>query len=199
MSKAKEATASTMILKYLNVQNRPYSAQDITANLQREHGFGKTAVIKALEQLAEDGSIKEKLYGKQKVYFANQEQFPAVSEEQLNKLDEKVIRLSQDLQKSQQACRDLDADFHSLSSAMTTTEAESVAADLREECRTLQERLDKIHESSSNVTTVEKEEATDLISAILEGYPNTKKQLFVSAFLFNTGLTIVIEYIYNKS
>ena len=40
---------------------------------------------------------------------STQEQFAAVSEEQLNKLDEKVIRLSQDLQKNQQACRDLDA------------------------------------------------------------------------------------------
>uniref|UniRef100_UPI00358E29D5 homologous-pairing protein 2 homolog isoform X2 n=1 Tax=Myxine glutinosa TaxID=7769 RepID=UPI00358E29D5 len=196
MSKAKEATASTVVLNYLNVQNRPYSAQDITANLQREHAFGKTAVIKALEQLAEDGSIKEKLYGKQKVYFANQEQFSAVSEEQLKILDEKVIQLSQDLQKNQQACRDLDTDFRSLSSAMTTKEAESVAVDLKEECRILQERLDKIHESSSNITTVEKEEvyahqkkyvmawrkrkrmATDLIGAILEGYPKTKKQFF---------------------
>lgn len=30
------------------------------------------AVVKALEQLAQQGHIREKVYGKQKVYFADQ-------------------------------------------------------------------------------------------------------------------------------
>ena len=30
------------------------------------------AVVKALEQLAQQGKIKEKMYGKQKIYFADQ-------------------------------------------------------------------------------------------------------------------------------
>ena len=30
------------------------------------------AVVKALEQLAQQGKIKEKVYGKQKIYFADQ-------------------------------------------------------------------------------------------------------------------------------
>jgi 26S proteasome regulatory subunit (ATPase 3-interacting protein) len=29
-------------------------------------------VVKALEQLAQQGKIKEKMYGKQKIYFADQ-------------------------------------------------------------------------------------------------------------------------------
>ena len=125
--------ASGILLKYLQEQNRPYSAQDVFGNLQREHGLGKTvrtlswgsgttpgtlgvlhspgrhfspglpkacwalppfigtsfrlpkslswllrslascqAVVKALEQLAQQGKIKEKMYGKQKIYFADQ-------------------------------------------------------------------------------------------------------------------------------
>uniref|UniRef100_A0A8C3V1Q9 Homologous-pairing protein 2 winged helix domain-containing protein n=1 Tax=Catharus ustulatus TaxID=91951 RepID=A0A8C3V1Q9_CATUS len=52
--------------------NRPYSAQDAFGNLQREHGLSKAAVVKALEQLAQQGRIREKVYGKQKIYFADQ-------------------------------------------------------------------------------------------------------------------------------
>lgn len=36
------AGASGILLKYLQEQNRPYSAQDVFGNLQREHGLGKT-------------------------------------------------------------------------------------------------------------------------------------------------------------
>jgi hypothetical protein len=34
--------------------------------------------VKACESLAESGKIKEKVYGKQKVYVADQSQFPEV-------------------------------------------------------------------------------------------------------------------------
>lgn len=33
--------APGILLKYLQEQNRPYSAQDVFGNLQREHGLGK--------------------------------------------------------------------------------------------------------------------------------------------------------------
>lgn len=33
--------AAAVLLRYLQEQNRPYSAQDAFGNLQREHGLGK--------------------------------------------------------------------------------------------------------------------------------------------------------------
>uniref|UniRef100_A0A8U8C2R5 Homologous-pairing protein 2 homolog n=1 Tax=Geospiza parvula TaxID=87175 RepID=A0A8U8C2R5_GEOPR len=75
MSKGREAAAggaAAVLLRYLREQNRPYSAQDAFGNLQREHGLGKAAVVKALEQLAQQGRVREKVYGKQKIYFADQ-------------------------------------------------------------------------------------------------------------------------------
>lgn len=36
------------------------------------------AIVKACESLTESGKIKEKTYGKQKVYVADQSQFPEV-------------------------------------------------------------------------------------------------------------------------
>lgn len=35
------SVASGILLRYLQEQNRPYSAQDVFGNLQREHGLGK--------------------------------------------------------------------------------------------------------------------------------------------------------------
>lgn len=49
-------------------------------NLQKEHGLGKAAVVKALDQLAQEGKIKEKTYGKQKIYFADQLYFSWLAE-----------------------------------------------------------------------------------------------------------------------
>lgn len=44
MSKSRaEAAAGApgIVLRYLQEQNRPYSAQDVFGNLQKEHGLGK--------------------------------------------------------------------------------------------------------------------------------------------------------------
>nr|XP_005994111.1 PREDICTED: homologous-pairing protein 2 homolog isoform X2 [Latimeria chalumnae] len=112
MSKSKDAAATSVVLKYLNDQNRPYSAQDVFGNLQKEHGLGKTAVVKALEQLAQQGQLKEKVYGKQKIYFADQDQFSAVSDSDLKRLDSQISELSTKVQSVQQSCRQMDSGLH---------------------------------------------------------------------------------------
>uniref|UniRef100_A0A7N5K5N3 Homologous-pairing protein 2 homolog n=1 Tax=Ailuropoda melanoleuca TaxID=9646 RepID=A0A7N5K5N3_AILME len=66
---------AAILLRYLQEQNRPHSAQDVFSNLQKQHGLGKTAVVKALEQLSQQGKINEKVYGKQKIYFPDQNRF----------------------------------------------------------------------------------------------------------------------------
>ncbi|XP_030889636.1 homologous-pairing protein 2 homolog [Leptonychotes weddellii] len=103
------AGAPGILLRYLQEQNRPYSAQDMFGNLQREHGLGKAAVVKALEQLAQQGKIKEKVYGKQKIYFADQDQFAMVSDADLRGLDAKIVALTAKVQSLQQGCRHMEA------------------------------------------------------------------------------------------
>lgn len=62
--------ANEAVLKYLVDTNRPYSCADVTVNLRG--AFSKSAVQKALDYLSENGKIRCKLYGKQKVYAATQ-------------------------------------------------------------------------------------------------------------------------------
>jgi 26S proteasome regulatory subunit (ATPase 3-interacting protein) len=60
------STEETIILEYLMMQNRPYSATDIFNNL---HGtVRKNGVSKILSNLHEKGIINGKAYGKQWVF-----------------------------------------------------------------------------------------------------------------------------------
>ncbi|XP_078501497.1 homologous-pairing protein 2 homolog [Lissotriton helveticus] len=196
MSKSKDAAAVAVILKYLNDQNRPYSTQDVFGNLQREHGFGKTAVVKAMEQLAQQGKVKEKLYGKQKIYFADQAQFPCVSDSEIKSLDSQIAELSSKVQTAQQSCKQMEIEIKDLNSSMTTEAMVKEIDDLKKECAIHTEKLKKIKSATNHVTPAEKEKvysekkqyckewrkrkrmATDLFDAILEGYPKSKKQFF---------------------
>nr|XP_033774045.1 homologous-pairing protein 2 homolog [Geotrypetes seraphini] len=196
MSKSKETAAVAVILKYLNDQNRPYSTQDVFGNLQREHGLGKTAVVKAMEQLAQQGKIKEKVYGKQKIYFADQDQFPSVSDSELKRLDSQIAEMSSQAQNIQQSCRQMDIELKELNSSLTTQEMVKKIEALKNECSQYAEKLQRIRSATNHVTPEEKEKvynernlyckewrkrkrmAIDLFDAILEGYPKNKKQFF---------------------
>ena len=60
---------SEAVLKYLQSTNRPYSANDIFQNLH--NAYSKNSIQKSLDELAEKGSLREKVYGKQKVILRN--------------------------------------------------------------------------------------------------------------------------------
>ncbi|XP_049637354.1 homologous-pairing protein 2 homolog isoform X2 [Suncus etruscus] len=178
------AGAPEILLRYLQEQNRPYSAQDVFGNLQRDHGLGKAAVTKALEQLARQGRLREKAFGKQKIYFADQEQFDTVSDADLQGLDTKIVDLTAKLQSLQQSCRHMEA------------EMQREIQELKKECADYTKRLQNIKAATNHVTPEEKERvyrdrqkyskewrrrkrmATELFDAILEGYPKSKKQFF---------------------
>ncbi|KAM9346392.1 homologous-pairing protein 2 homolog [Symphorus nematophorus] len=196
---SKKDNGATVILAYLNEKNRPYSAQDVFSNLQKQHGLGKTAVVKALELLALEGKIKEKTYGKQKIYFADQAQFKDVSDADLKAMDSQISELSAEVQSLTQSCRQLDAELKELNSSLTTEEMVSEIQELKAECSGYRARLEKIKSATNHVTPEEKEKvykerdvyvkewkkrkrlASDMINAILEGYPKSKREFLDEA------------------
>ncbi|XP_068775018.1 homologous-pairing protein 2 homolog isoform X2 [Struthio camelus] len=149
--------AAAVLLRYLREQNRPYSAQDAFGNLQREHGLGKAAVVKALEQLAQQGHIREKAYGKQKIYFADQEQLPAAGDAELRGLDGDIAVLSAKVQALQQSCRRMEAELKELNGSMTTPEMAREIEELKKECTSYAEKLERIKSATNHVTPEEKE------------------------------------------
>ncbi|XP_033639241.1 homologous-pairing protein 2 homolog [Asterias rubens] len=194
MSKSKDGDVGVAIEDYLNRANRPYSAIDVFNNLHKE--FGKTAVVRALEDLAENGKIKEKIYGKQKVYFADQSQFPAVDESELKSMDAEINDLTGKLQMSQSTCKQQENELRKIDSSMSTEDAKQRLEQVNQEIEHNKERLTTIKSMTNHVTPQEKERiyanqtkyvkewkkrkrmTMDIVNAILEGYPKTKKQLF---------------------
>ncbi|NWI64651.1 HOP2 protein, partial [Todus mexicanus] len=169
---------------------------------------------------AQQGHIREKIYGKQKIYFADQvrpgpgtgpgpgaapapltrrlpqEKLPAASDAELRGLDQDIAALSAKVQALQQSCRHMEAELKDLNSSMTTPEMAKEIAELQKDCASYAEKLEKIKSATNHVTPEEKEKvcseqklycrewrrrkrmATELLDAILEGYPKSKKQFF---------------------
>nr|XP_045596094.1 homologous-pairing protein 2 homolog [Procambarus clarkii] len=193
MSK-KDLEAMEKIKRYLEQQNRPYSVNDIFMNLHKE--VGKTAVQKCLDQLVGTGSIKEKTYGKQKVYVFDQEQFPALDEEKLKKMDKQVEELNQTIKETEKECAEVETKLRNLSSSLTTDEAKKKISQLEEEVSKLEHKLSSLKENQVLVSKEEKDKITkaseqmikqwrkrrrmalDILDAIMEGYPHPKMQLF---------------------
>ncbi|XP_037796141.1 homologous-pairing protein 2 homolog [Penaeus monodon] len=200
MSK-KDADSTARIRQYLEHQNRPvehqnrpYSVNDIFMNLHKD--IGKTAVQKCLDQLVADGCVKEKVYGKQKVYVFDQSQFPPLDETQLKEMDRKITDLNETIKQKERICGETEARLRSLNSSLTTEEAVKKLQDLEEEVSRLQKKLADLQENQVLISKEEKDQinsenekmvkmwrkrrrmAMDILDAILEGYPKKKKDLF---------------------
>ncbi|NWT04382.1 HOP2 protein, partial [Mionectes macconnelli] len=170
---------------------------------------------------AQQGRVREKTYGKQKIYFADQEQLPAASDAELRGLDGEIAARSAQLQALLQSCRHMEAELKDLNGSMTTPEMVKEIEALRKDCASYTEKLERIKSAANHVTPEEKEkvcqeqqlyrrewrrrkrmvwaggsvlallgraphspshapsrQATELLDAILEGYPKSKKQFF---------------------
>ncbi|KAI0231510.1 Homologous-pairing-like protein 2 [Lamellibrachia satsuma] len=161
MSKSKDAAVGPAVLAYLVKQNRPYSAIDIHSNLHK--AYGKTAVIKALETLAEQGKVKEKTYGKQKVYVADQSHFPTVDDAELKTMDAKIAKLTQKLRVTDDKHKRLETELRDLSSSLTTTEARKQLTELTQQCQQLDEKLNRVKSNENSVSPEDRLKAIHLL------------------------------------
>uniref|UniRef100_A0A0E9WZF2 Leucine zipper with capping helix domain-containing protein n=2 Tax=Anguilla anguilla TaxID=7936 RepID=A0A0E9WZF2_ANGAN len=109
-------------------------------------------------------------------------------------MDNQISELNTLVQTVSQSCRQLDSELKELNSSLTTKEMTSEIQELTQECALYRERLAKIKSATNHVTPEEKEKihkeqslyvkewkkrkrlATDMMGAILEGYPKSKKQ-----------------------
>ncbi|XP_063720263.1 homologous-pairing protein 2 homolog [Symsagittifera roscoffensis] len=145
--------------------------------------------------LVEEGTLKEKVYNKQKVYVYNQALFPEVQKSQIKELDLRINDAKIKLQEIQHKVKQKSAELSKLSSLPTLEKAKE---DYEELCRKeteLKEKIDKIKESAgaiepevrqailkdhelySKEARKRKRWCNDLLDMILEGYPSTKDQL----------------------
>ncbi|XP_039281360.1 homologous-pairing protein 2 homolog [Nilaparvata lugens] len=187
--------ANKAVLNYLATTNRPYSSTDITLNLHKE--FGKTAIQKALDQLAEEGKVREKTYGKQKVYAIILEDNLNNEDESKEKeaLDAEILRLSSAFKNVERETKQSEAELQGIVAQPTNEQAkpkiveiETRISDLRSKIKSVSE--DWNDESEKRMKVVKEERAKyvkeyrkrkrmcmDILNAIMEGYQGSKKTL----------------------
>ncbi len=154
MGKAdKDAEAKHAILKYLKAQNRPYSTNDIVANLRNE--FGKTVVQKALDSLVEETFVVEKVNGKQKAYVVNQIELPAASEAEVAKIESDTKAATQEMTTlaAEVKCKEDKIRFYS--SQVSTAEATIKLEQVREEIKVMETKLGQLTQNKTEAVTAD--------------------------------------------
>ena len=103
-------------------QNRPYSAQNVFDNL---HGKVKKALVpKILDKLVADGKLQMKEYGKARIYLGNQDQYPEVSNDELERMDSENAQLKEKLMNMTQEVDGLEKELAGILSELTDQEIE---------------------------------------------------------------------------
>ncbi|XP_063388073.1 homologous-pairing protein 2 homolog [Cydia fagiglandana] len=184
--------ANEAVLKYLVDTNRPYSCADVTVNLRG--AFSKSAVQKALDYLSENAKIRCKLYGKQKVYVAIQPE-NVIEEGDTEDYDAQCKSITEELLEKTNTLKTAEVNLKSILTAPTTDSAKSQIEELKGRIEGFDNKL-KVLSTSTNVISAEEKAAimsqhekflkeyrsrkrisTDIIEAVLEGYPKSKKSL----------------------
>lgn len=109
-----------VIQKYINEQNKPFSAVTIFENLHKT--IKKAHVVRICAQLAQDGKIIEKEFGKCKIYYADQSQFPSVSEKELQEMGDEIDELNERSKELATEVTTLKSELKSLETAMSDAE-----------------------------------------------------------------------------
>ncbi|CAH1399648.1 unnamed protein product [Nezara viridula] len=185
---------SEAVLKYLQSTNRPYSVNDIFQNLH--NAFSKNVIQKSLDELAEKGSIKEKVYGKQKIYCVIQTTEDVGNEDELFELNELIEKKSKEAHQLDQEIKLLELKLKELQSQPTTQQAEADNERLRKSNALLKDKLNQLRKGVSIISKEEwkkKEEELnkvtkeckkrsrwlkDMTDAVLENYNSSKNQLY---------------------
>ncbi|EGD75114.1 hypothetical protein PTSG_06769 [Salpingoeca rosetta] len=189
-----EDEAAKVLLEYLTRQNRPYNANDLFMNLHK--AIGKTALTRVLAKMAADGQITEKVFGKQKIYFPLQSEFPKLSKEELTALDKELEELKAEMKGLQSECDQLQSKLSSTLATPETADAEKALTEVQERNEKKEGKLKALRSDGKSVTEADKNKinkkfdeavklwrrrkrmATDILDQILESYPKPKKALF---------------------
>ncbi|VDO90809.1 unnamed protein product [Haemonchus placei] len=187
-----EKKAFTKIPEYMLEQNRPYSAIDVFTNLKQE--FGKTLVLKVLESCVTSGILKDKVIGKQKIFYANQVlfdevqilHFQALMFDKLEKYDEaaiadcdsKINSLSEEVKSLTAKYKDIQSalfKIDNMKARIAKLETSRDAAAAEDGKRALQ-----AESAISKIVQKRKRLATDMLNAIMENSPLPKRELLDS-------------------
>jgi len=149
------------VMSYFEKMNRPYNAQILSDNLQG--AIGKTTLNKILQTLTDDGKLTCKEFGKQKLYWRNQELLQVADKEELSILDKKLENLEEELEKLNEECSKLSSELKTIITLPTNSETEIRIKTLSTENTDLEEKLKLIKGKSIVITLEERKQKRIMI------------------------------------
>ncbi|CAO3690825.1 unnamed protein product [Rhizopus stolonifer] len=151
-----DSTKDEEVLKYMKKVNRPYSATDVFNNLHAT--CSKSHIVKALNNLVDDGDLISKTYGKSTIYSLKQD----TVEENVgsNTLGSEVNKLTEELNLLQNENKKLEEETFKITNRISKEKAIESIKQFKEANQDLQERLDKL-KSGSVLIPPEKRKRTD--------------------------------------
>ena len=184
-----------VVLKYLTNQNRPYSVNDLVANLRNE--IPKSVMQKALDALVQEEKVKEKVNGKQKAYVVNQDNFAVASDAELQKYDQEANQVQNELTEVNAQIRAKEDKIRAFNSQLTTDEAKEKLSEVQNEISRLEQKLGDLSNQTGKMVDQDTMKAAkkkqgdtvrewrkrkrmfgNLSDALLENCPLPKKTVF---------------------
>lgn len=178
--------APQFIINYLQEQNRPFNAVNLFENLHRR--VKRASLNRLLIELSEKGKIMEKVFGKNKFYFACQDQYGEIKEEELNSLDEQIEELKDQYTSQHSEVSKLDNEVNSLKNAPTTVDLEKSVNEMTERIKSKLERLKVLEETQGNIPEGTHEKLSAELKKYIKLWNERKRNVIDTVELMADGL-----------
>ena len=189
MSKSKNATK--LVVEHLERLNRPDTLQSISNYLI---DVGKSDVLKALDRLIDDARVIEKINNKSKIFYLNQKKLNKGLQIDANELDRLKMEKQETLKSIENSVKKKEIEFRAFDGKLSNKQ-------LSEEIRKSQIKLEEKENEFENIEARRQEKKNedkknkyehefvakecrkrkrivkDIVDALAEFQPKTKKQL----------------------
>jgi 26S proteasome regulatory subunit, ATPase 3, interacting protein len=168
-----EKDALPVMLEYLIKQNRPYSHNQLFANL---HGqIPKSKVAKWLAKLAQQGDLSEFIFNKTKLYMASQSNFDELSPEEVAALDSEIESKKANVADLEAKLKNITGEAAGLEAEPTDVELEQLLTELGSELETKQDKLSKLESSMTLLDPAQLQKAKDELEKIWKAWKKRQR------------------------
>ncbi|ELP85387.1 meiotic expression protein 13, putative [Entamoeba invadens IP1] len=129
-----------LVLDYMIKQNKPFNAKTIFENLKK--AVKMATLNKVLDGLVEQGKLREKANGKQKIYWYNQDLIEGVSAEALHDLDAKKAELVSQLKDAKDELEIAEKENKGLKTQMSNEDIQKQLKEVTDEVAVLEKKCE---------------------------------------------------------
>ncbi|CAH8673736.1 unnamed protein product [Schistosoma haematobium] len=174
------------VLTFFEKENRPFSVVDVCSALKN---YGKTGISRALDDLVEEGSIKEKVYGKQKVYVYDQTKLPSFDENEIRKMEAQYANLSVELTEEQKKLKSVIEELKKITSSLTKEEAEKELTQVNEKLNEIEVEVKALKAKGPGIAEADLKLVSENHTKMISEW--RKRKRILEFFLLSSLITVM--------